>query len=96
MIIFCPTEGQGRYDLTYSTGGKDRNKKDVYEGDIVHHLQNEGNWQVVYNEKNCAFFLERWDKNRLRLTSACEPNIEVVGNIWENLELLKEGYGLQG
>lgn len=67
-------------------GLKDKNSKEIYEGDIV--LTDEANWiaQVIYR-RDCFMCIGLDGKG-----FSCECNwekFEVIGNIYENPELLK-------
>ena len=79
------------------TGIRDKNGKFIFEGDIVKNY----NWdngvslsEVYFWHDECCFEVGRLsDKFHLRYTlNECLANhfLEVVGNIYENPELLKE------
>ncbi len=63
------------FELMQYTGLKDKNGKEIYEGDIVagHGLQK----RVVNYDLN--MFLPIW---------IISPGAEIIGNIWENPELV--------
>lgn len=84
---FLPSLSQ-KYELMQYTGLKDTNGKDIYEGDI---LQGIGNVRkVVFNEENCSFMLKeiKLRKELFLLTKEKSKNLEVIGNIYENEELI--------
>ncbi len=75
------------------TGRTDKNGKEVYEGDILKRPNDDPNVQVCWNDRGAAFKLvegypedpEWWyyfDGNNIE-------EHEVIGNIWENPELLE-------
>ncbi|PQF17905.1 YopX family protein [Enterococcus faecium] len=80
-------------ELMQSTGLKDKNGVEIFEGDLVEHDDNlNGDWEtfeaceVVY-DKDYAQFCFKWDAGNF-LTDY--RNLNVIGNIYENPELLKE------
>ena len=83
------------YVLMQYTGLKDKNGKEIYEGDIIkicaEGLGGEAIGKIVYDEYDLAFVL----KNEVEELSEClwyaEQQLEVIGNIYDNPELLKEG-----
>lgn len=77
--------------LQQCTGLKDKNSKLIYEGDIVKDISL--NWILKVGYKKCAFYI----KNKVytgyfhELAIAySEKRLEVIGNIYENKELLEE------
>ena len=68
-------------------GLKDKNGKEIYEGDIVN--TEEGIGYISYYIPDCKFIVVidgYWDD--LDRTLNCYPQIEIIGNIYENPELL--------
>ncbi len=80
-----------RFELTQYTGLKDKNDKEIYEGDIL--VSHEaGNKHTVVFEIG-AFALSRPDGWRQLLNHASDNNGQVletiIGNIYESSELLE-------
>lgn len=82
------TDVSGRYELMQFTGLRDRNGKEIYEGDVI--------------KFDNRLFLVFWDQERAAFENATDGGsfmnqptiealkIEVVGNIYENPELMAE------
>lgn len=80
-------ETKDRFVLMQYTRLKDKNGKEIYEGDIVKH--EEGNLVVEWCEQEVGFRLY----NGVIYRQTPEPNIsewdiEIIGNIYENPELV--------
>lgn len=81
--------------LMQYTGLKDKNGKEIYEGDVVRLDEYEdgmGEWQVVFDE--ASFFLEQLgagDEVRCEILGTCDStkDVEIIGNIYDNPDLIK-------
>lgn len=92
-------------ELMQSTGLKDRNGVEIYEGDILLNTASENQedwkkWRVHYADGRFLIDYKQIPKDKrkrknLELEDLCEDNVwlyglEVIGNIYENPELLEK------
>ena len=84
------------------TGLKDKNDKEIYEGDIVctpyidcifgdmvnNIIDKDFKWTVVFNEG--SFCVENEDRMVYLYSFTQNGNVEVIGNLYENPNLLEE------
>lgn len=80
-----------KFDLF--VGLKDKNGKEIYEGDIV----NFEHYNKIFKDKiyyiiyeNCNFVIKSKEGDNFWIGSKSILNIEIIGNIHENPELIKE------
>ena len=85
-------EDMKEYELMQSTGLKDKNGKEIFEGDIVDY---KGRKAVVKWHGSYASFIYRFVDELNERVSEWHPlflayyHFEIVGNIYENPELLE-------
>lgn len=70
------------------TGLKDKNENKIFEGDIVKNSKGMIG-KIIYVQSFCGFCIA--DDNGLSSLDDTCIDIEVIGNIFDNPELLKEG-----
>ena len=79
-------------ELMQYTGLKDKNNKEIYEGDIVKLRANHGIGVIKYYDEWGAFVVEYIKPRPLAVLGMnyYKEDIEVLGNIYENPKLLGE------
>ncbi len=80
---FCKWE---EIEFMQYAGLNDKNGKEIYEGDVVLHFGG-GRWRVI-TYKHCGFISMRGELE-IEIPKRSE-DVEVIGNIHENPELVKE------
>ena len=75
--------------LMQYTGLKDKNNKEIYEGDIV--TLHNSRYKVIFNMEQARFVL-RDDKFEMEIpfTNNNNERMEIIGNIYENPELMED------
>nr|WP_289038236.1 YopX family protein [uncultured Allobacillus sp.] len=88
----------GKYPLMQYTGLKDKNGTEIYEGDVITYPDatnvGEGDWWefvnkgiVKYDEHSISYYFTKRDS--VDMEDIDFDEIEVIGNIYENPELLE-------
>ena len=77
-------------ELMQSTGLKDKNGKEIFEGDILYGYAGEDFWEIVEFDTEEGKWIRKdiWYNSKLGLSENNEF-MEIVGNIYENPELLE-------
>lgn len=74
-------------ELMQFTGLLDKNGKEIYEGDIIQHYQNKRDGKYKYGHPHKVEFVNTTNKAGWNITKSSIK--EVIGNIYENPELLQ-------
>lgn len=79
-------DGSDIFDLMQSTGINDKNNIEIFEGDIVSYFR-KGNSVIEW--KGGGFIIKRVMDGEYEFMQSRIAEIEVIGNIYENPELLE-------
>lgn len=74
------------YEISQDTGLKDKNGKSIYTGDIIKHNKRRGYYVVFYNKPASKIVCSEFNDSLWR----SYLYVEVIGNIWQNPELLED------
>ncbi|PFS27995.1 hypothetical protein COK65_30780 [Bacillus thuringiensis] len=87
--IFPGTPEQRAFNVMQYTGLKDKNGKEIYEGDILEFSGNVVALGIVKYNENFATFQACNGNSGWLFGNESGTNIEILGNIYENPELVK-------
>lgn len=77
---------KSRYELIQYTGLKDKNDKEIYEGDIVY-IAGMGNSKVEWDRCHAGWIFDNRSQG-CEYSDVIEDIETIIGNIYENPELL--------
>ena len=69
------------------TGLKDKRGKELYESDIISHSAYKQNYQIEYIP-DAGGYVVKSHNHTCPLTAMCQKYLEIIGNIYENPELI--------
>jgi uncharacterized phage protein (TIGR01671 family) len=85
----------GDFEIMQYTGLKDKNGKEIYEGDLIKDSDSEFIGEVIFDEDTLCF-TTKFQANELWgfvPRKGKDNHCEVVGNIYENPEVLRDAAG---
>lgn len=83
--LYDPILFEGMYELMQYTGIKDKSSREIYEGDVVRHASDDGVYKVIFEDG--GFYVKSLIEYDFQTIN--EYPLEVIGNIYDNSELLK-------
>lgn len=92
----CITSFDHDQTLMQSTGLKDKNGVEVFQGDVVVHEEGEYSYKGIVLKDKYYFYIEGLNINDsfsfddISNTLIGEADLEVIGNVYENPELLEQ------
>ena len=90
-LLSNETEEYDEYEIQQYTGLKDKNGVEIYEGDILFHpLQGKRKVFYPYSETVASYGLRNVDNGMGSTLQDAHRVWEIIGNIYENPELLEE------
>ncbi|QCD52478.1 YopX family protein [Campylobacter sp. RM16192] len=87
--IFPGTPEQRAFDIMQYTGLRDKNGKEIYEGDIIKKIGDIKTYSIVFDGVLAAYLMDD-GTGGYGLNQMLLRDFEVIGNIYENPELLKD------
>ncbi|MGH1746395.1 YopX family protein [Enterococcus entomosocium] len=94
--LFDDSKKSTLFILMQSTGLKDKNGVEVFQGDVVVHEEGEYSYKGIVLKDKYYFYIEGVNINDsfsfddISNTLIGEADLEVIGNIYENPELLEQ------
>lgn len=94
--LFDDSKKSTLFTLMQSTGLKDKNGVEVFQGDVVVHEEGEYSYKGIVLKDKYYFYIEGVNINDsfsfddISNTLIGEADLEVIGNVYENPELLEQ------